>query len=131
MLKRLARAYLRIRYGITEPWQRCKPPLGWNPLTLWYVPVRRRVRYFLAHRLWRLDCRVRDWAFRGEPDAGPVPFREGFSAWWLLRQRPCSPEHAAELRELIARGRYSSWLTLPEQVEYRPADLDLTDGAGI
>ena len=81
MLKRLAMWYLTKRHGALAPWQRLRPPLGWNP----YLPPPRfavRARYVLANRLWRAESRLHAWA--------RPPF--DYSAFAFEEYRPRAPE---------------------------------------
>ena len=145
MLKRLAKAYLRRRHGITEPWQRIKPPLGWAPWDR--VTLRRRIRYVLASRFWRFESAVRDWAYRGEAEWVPV-----FTGTLALTPEELAQVQAAQagraraaLIAEIERAKAGRWLVLPDKVEvggidhdgtFKPLDqlrygVDLSDGAGI
>lgn len=79
MLKRLVRWYVRKRYGDVS---RIKPPLGWLP---WDRPsVARRIRYVVASRLWRVECRLHRWASPAR--YGPTAIAEAYAAWWTWEQ---------------------------------------------
>lgn len=120
MLTRLLKAYLRRRHGITEPWQRIKPPLGWSPWAR--VSLRRRLRYALAHRFWRFESWLCDRAFAHT-------FVAELEALGLPAPTPGEPTYEEVrddlLRSLLAPSRF---FTVPAQTRTEPTFID---GAGI
>jgi hypothetical protein len=67
-VRHLARRYLLARYG---PVGALRPPLGWSPSGP-RPGLKRRARYVVASRVWRLECALHRWC-------GPLPGAwEGF-----------------------------------------------------
>ncbi|HEY1191669.1 MAG TPA: hypothetical protein VGE74_28815 [Gemmata sp.] len=114
MLKRLARAYLRWRHGLTEPWQRTKPPIGWAPWAR--VGLRRRGRYVLASRVWRAEERLRGWAFPPLTDE---------QLWPLVG----APERRAVAAAALKSAKAGPWLVVPAGLALTPSALVLTPAA--